>query len=141
MGWDLCFYLQSYCLTEGPRLPFSLFHPLVNDSSLVLTFISLRRPFLLQSDLPSVSWKMVLLARSDELLPRKCAKLLFLASETTWTFLQDLSRPVSRFSRCLVTGSHLRHFSDPTGSNTITIRHLEKRETALDRSWRKSKSS
>ena len=89
----------------------------------------------------------------------------------TWTFLQDLSRAVSRFSRCPVAGIHRRYFSDPTGSNTITIRdrigknmpscrkspsvlfranwvkydydpipatgHLEKQETALDRSWRK----
>ena len=40
----------------------------------------------------------------------------------TWTFLQDLSRAVLRFSRCPVAGNHLRYFSDPTGSNTITIR-------------------
>ena len=39
-----------------------------------------------------------------------------------WTLLQDLSRAVSRFSRCPVAGNHLRYFSDPTGSNTITIR-------------------
>ena len=40
-----------------------------------------------------------------------------------WTFLQDLSinRAVSCFSRCPVAGNHLRYFSDPTGSNSITI--------------------
>ena len=40
----------------------------------------------------------------------------------TWTFLQDLSRAVSHFSmRPVVAGNHLRYFSDPTESNTITI--------------------
>ena len=39
----------------------------------------------------------------------------------TWTFLQDKSRAVPRFSRCPVARNHLRYFSDPTGSkNTIT---------------------
>ena len=92
----------------------------------------------------------------------------------TWSFLQDLSRAVSRFPRGPVAGYHRQHCFDPTGSNTITIVHriekksffrsnremnvksyltqfgsknswlwypatgpLEKRETALDRSWRK----
>ena len=40
---------------------------------------------------------------------------------TTWTFLQDLSRAVSRFSRCPIAGNHLQYLSDPTGPNTITI--------------------
>ena len=81
------------------------------------------------------------------------------------SFLQDLSRAISRFSRGPVAGNHRQHFFNPTGSNTITIsdrsqkndpigdcnpvgskkcwrwfpatRPLEKRETALDRSWRK----
>ena len=37
------------------------------------------------------------------------------------SFLQDLSRAVSRFSRGPVAGNHRQHFFDPTGSNTITI--------------------
>ena len=69
---------------------------------------------------------MVLPARShdDEFLSRKCEKkLLFLASLCR-AFLQvlDLSRVVCRFFRCpVVAGNHLRYFTDPTGSNTITI--------------------
>ena len=39
------------------------------------------------------------------------------------SFLQDLSRAVSRFSRGPVTGNHRQHFFDPTGSNTIAIVH------------------
>ena len=37
------------------------------------------------------------------------------------SFLQDLSRAVSRFSRGPVAGNHRQHFCDPTGSNKITI--------------------
>ena len=52
-------------------------------------------------------------------------------------FLQDLSRAVSRFSRCLIV-----IVFDPVGSEKCrrwlpVTRHLEKRETGLDRSWRK----
>ena len=39
----------------------------------------------------------------------------------TLSFLQDLSRAVSRFSRGPVAGSHRQHFFDPTWSNAITI--------------------
>ena len=84
----------------------------------------------------------------------------------TWSFLQGLSRAVSSFSRGGVAGNHRQHVFDPTRSSTITISDriekkksvgdcnpvgskkcwrwfpatgsLEKRETALDRSWRKS---
>ena len=37
------------------------------------------------------------------------------------SFLQDLSRAVSRFSRGPVAGNHRQHIFDPTGPNTITI--------------------
>ena len=48
------------------------------------------------------------------------------------SFLQDLSRAVSRFSRGPVAGNHRRHFFDPTGSNTIWIVHrIEKKQPRL----------
>ena len=39
------------------------------------------------------------------------------------SFLQDLSRAVSRFARGPVAGNHRDHFFDLTGSNTIAIVH------------------
>ena len=38
-----------------------------------------------------------------------------------WSFLQDLSRAVSRFSRGPVAGNHRQHLFDPTGPKMITI--------------------
>ena len=60
---------------------------------------------------------------------------------TSRSVLQDLSRAVSRLSRGPVEVDHRQDFFDPTGSNTITIVHRTekdgRRETALDRPWRK----
>ena len=48
------------------------------------------------------------------------------------SFLQDLSRAVSRFSRGWVAGSHRQHFFDSTGSKTITIVHdLGKKKNSI----------
>ena len=50
-----------------------------------------------------------------------------LARRMSRSFLQDLSRAVSRFSRGPVAGNHRQHFFDPTGSNTITnVHRIEK---------------
>ena len=66
--------------------------------------------------------EMMLSARSHELLRRKCAKLQFLASEWLGLFSPTYLElfPASP-GRCPAAGNHLRYFSDPTGSNTITI--------------------
>ena len=48
------------------------------------------------------------------------------------SFLQDLSRAVSRFSRGPVAGNHLQHFFDPTGSNTIIIVHQIEKNVFFD---------
>ena len=37
------------------------------------------------------------------------------------SFLQDLSRAISRISRGPVAGNRRQHFFDPSGSNTITV--------------------
>ena len=59
--------------------------------------------------------------RSHELLPRKYWKIGLARLRVSRSFLQDLSRAVSRFSRGPVAGNHRQHFFDPTGSNTITF--------------------
>ena len=128
------------------------------------------RPILMQLDLQSVEkipFSTFAWAFAPEMWGTGLSRLRMSRS-----FLQDLSRAISRFSRGPVAGNHRQHFFDPTGSNTITSVHridkkrffsirsgiaivfdpvgskkcwrwfsatgpLEKRETALDRSWRK----
>ena len=59
------------------------------------------------------------------------------------SFLQDLSRAVSRFARGPVAGNHRQHFFDPTGSNTIDYNHprsdrqrvIEKVLTVISCNW------
>ena len=55
----------------------------------------------------------------------------------TWSFLQDLSRAVPRFSRGPVAGNHRQHFFDPTRPNTATISdRIEKKHFfRSDRGW------
>ena len=77
------------------------------------------RPFL-------CSWicstlKKYLLVRSHELLPRKMLEIGLPRLRRSWSFFQDQSRAVSRFSRGPVAGSHRQYFYDSTGLNTITI--------------------
>ena len=78
------------------------------------------RPLLIQSGLQSVgNGAISTFARA--FAPKVCETAVS-RPRMTWTFLRDLSRAVSRFFRCPVAGNYLGYFSDPTGSNTITIR-------------------
>ena len=45
-------------------------------------------------------------------------------SMMAWSFLQDLSRAVPRFSRGPVAGNHRQHFFDPTGSDIILEKNV-----------------
>ena len=111
--------------------------------------------------------KKYLWVRSHELLPPKCWKLVFIASEWLGVFFKVYPEQLSRLSRGPVAGNHRRHFFDPTGLQSPTGSEkrffdpigdcnriwpswiekvlkwfpatgpLEKLETALGRSWRK----
>ena len=137
--------------------------------SLTSLFVSILWPLLMQSDLRSVGIGAIG-AFARAFAPKMCETAVS-RFRMTWTFLQDLSRAVSRFSRCLFAGNHLRCFSiqlgqirlqspigmkktyfpirslivivfNPVGSEKyrrlfLATGHLKKRETALDRSWRR----
>ena len=75
------------------------------------------RPLLMQSDLQPVGNGAI--GTFTRVFAPKMCEVAVSRLRMTWTFLQDLSRAVSRFSRCPVARNHLRYFSDPTGSNTI----------------------
>ena len=75
------------------------------------------KPLLMQSDLQSVgNGAISTFARA--FAPKMCETAVS-RLRMTLAILQDLSRAVSRLSRCPVARNHLRYFSDPTGSNTI----------------------
>ena len=88
--------------------------------------------------------------RPHERLPRKCWKLVFLASEWLWVcckiypeLFQLLEGPSCRKSQSTGrkkglmwrTRTHRQHFFDPTGSNKITI------SDQIEKNWRKSPST
>ena len=76
-------------------------------------------PLLTQSDMQSVGNGAIgMFARA---FASKMCETAVSRLRMSWTYLQDLSRAVSRFSRRSVAGNHLRYPSNPTGSNTITI--------------------
>ena len=77
------------------------------------------RPFLMQLDLQSV--KKVPFSTFAWAVARKMLEIGLPGLKMSRSFLQDLSRAVSRFSRGPVAGNHRQHFFDPTESNTITI--------------------
>ena len=71
------------------------------------------RPLLMQSDLQSVgNGAISTFARA--FAPKICETAVS-RLRMTWTFLQDLSRAVSRFSMRPVAGNHLRYVSDQLG--------------------------
>ena len=107
------------------------------------------RPILMQLDLQSVEkapFSTFAWAFAPKMLEIGLPRL-----RMSWSFLQDLSKAVSRFSRGPVAGNHRHFFSirsgivivfDPNGSKKCwrwfpATPSLEKREAALDRSWRK----
>ena len=84
----------------------------------------------------AVSWKWCYRHVRTSFWPENVRNCCFLPQKLSWTFLQGLSRAVSRFSRCPVScTNHLRYFSGPTGSNTITIPDwIEKKNIFFSRS-------
>ena len=73
----------------------------------------------MQSDSQSVG-NGVISTFARAFAPKKC-KTAVSHLRMTWTFLQDLSRAVSRFSMRPVARNHLGYFYDSFVSNTITI--------------------
>ena len=77
------------------------------------------RPIVIQLDLQSVEkvpFGRFTLAFAPNMLEIGLPRL-----RMTWSFLQDLSRAVARFSTSRVAGNHRQHLFDPTGSDVITI--------------------
>ena len=70
---------------------------------------------------------------SHELLPRKCWKLVFLASEWIGVFSKIYPELFPASPGAQLQENCRQHFSDPSGSNTITILdRIEKNNVFLD---------
>ena len=99
-------YSTCICVIHGIILTCTTIIIIIIVIIVIIVIIIAIRPLLMQSDLQSVG-NGAIGTFTRAFAPKMC-EVAVSRLRMTWTYLQDLSRAVSRFSRCPVARNHLR---------------------------------